>query len=216
MIGYYTVKGVAENTITIERSKFICSITSIDCEEDAKRFIESVDKKYPLANHHCYAYIADEMGRTFKFSDAGEPQGTAGMPIYLALKNRNFCKTIAVVTRYFGGIKLGAGGLTRAYGNCVTECLNSAEICFNKPVVFFKVTTDYDNYSNFIKFTDSSGFKRANTSFNDIVEIEFAIENNNADIAKFNSAVQDFFKGKKTATRLRDGYFDFQGEKCQK
>ncbi|MBQ0099814.1 MAG: YigZ family protein, partial [Firmicutes bacterium] len=124
---YLTVNGVFENLIVIEKSKFICYVKGISCEEEAKSFIEEIRKKNSLANHNCYAYIADEQGLIKKFSDDGEPQGTAGLPMLEALNNLNLKKVVSVVTRYFGGIKLGTGGLNRAYGNSVTECLKKSE-----------------------------------------------------------------------------------------
>ena len=110
------------------RSKFICSIKPVLDEVDAKKFIDTIKKKHSLATHNCYAYIADDKGLIQKFSDDGEPQGTAGLPMLEVLKNKRMFKTVAVVTRYFGGIKLGTGGLTKAYGNSVVECLNTSKI----------------------------------------------------------------------------------------
>ena len=87
--GYFTVDGEKENVIVIERSKFICSIKGINNEQEAKEFIEYIRKKHSIANHNCYAYIADDLGLIQKFSDAGEPQGTAGLPMLEVLKNKN-------------------------------------------------------------------------------------------------------------------------------
>ena len=91
---YFTVSGEANNTIVIDRSKFICAIKGIEDEDDAKAFIETVRKRFSLANHHCYAYIADDKGLIQKFSDAGEPQGTAGLPMLEVLKNKRIFKNI--------------------------------------------------------------------------------------------------------------------------
>lgn len=207
MTGYFAVKDIAEHTIVIERSKFICLIKQIENEEQAKSFLESVAKKYSLANHHCYAYIADENGNNFKFSDDGEPQGTAGMPILQALKNRNFCKTVAVVVRYFGGIKLGAGGLTRAYSNSVVECLNHAKILFYKPVIFYQIKTDYENYSNFLKVCKNHGLCVIDTDFSGDITLKFAIDNDEKSINNFLNLTADFFKGKNLPIKSGEGYF---------
>ena len=89
MSAYFTVSGEPENVTVIEKSRFICSLKNVNGEEEAREFIEKTRKKYSLANHHCYAYIADGEGRSFRFSDDGEPQGTAGLPILNALKSKN-------------------------------------------------------------------------------------------------------------------------------
>ena len=125
---YFTIDGLTENTTVIERSKFICALKGIENEEQAKEFIASVKKQHSLANHNCYAYIADEKGLIQKFSDDGEPQGTAGMPMLEILRAKGLYKTVAVVTRYFGGVKLGTGGLVRAYSGAVSDCAEKAKI----------------------------------------------------------------------------------------
>ena len=104
--GFFTLTEETENVIVIERSKFICNVKPINNEEEARAFIEEIRKRHSLANHCCYAYIADDKGLIQKFSDAGEPQGTAGLPMLEVLKNKRLYKTVAVVTRFFGGIKL--------------------------------------------------------------------------------------------------------------
>ena len=102
MNSFKTVKGIAEEVTVVQRSKFICTVKGVESEEDAKAFIAEIRKKHSLATHNCYAYIADEKGLIQKFSDDGEPQGTAGMPILNVLKSQSLYKTAAVVTRYFG------------------------------------------------------------------------------------------------------------------
>ena len=143
---YLSVQGMAENTIVIERSKFICTLREVADEEAAKQFIAGMRKTHSLATHNCYAYIADEIGNVMKYSDDGEPQGTAGMPMLEVLKNRKIMKTAAVVTRYFGGIKLGAGGLVRAYAESVSKALDSARIVENRLVKTGLLKLTYDQY----------------------------------------------------------------------
>ena len=106
---YLSVSGEYENETVIERSRFICKVKRISGEDEAKAFVEEVRKTHSTATHNCYAYVASEDGNIMKFSDDGEPQGTAGMPILEVLRNRGIMMTAVVVTRYFGGIKLGAG-----------------------------------------------------------------------------------------------------------
>ena len=108
---YLTVDGVTENTVEIKRSKFIATLSHVESGEDAEAFVRAVRKRYPDATHNCYAYIADELGNETRFSDDGEPGGRAGQPMLEVLKKRGVVRAAVVVTRYFGGIKLGAGGL---------------------------------------------------------------------------------------------------------
>ena len=111
---FLSVNGENISETVIERSKFITRVKRISGEDEAREFIESVRKKHSDATHNCYAYVASEDGNLMKFSDDGEPQGTAGMPMLDVLRNKKIMMTVAVVTRYFGGVKLGAGGLVRA------------------------------------------------------------------------------------------------------
>ena len=114
MEGYLSLVGGNITQKVIEKSKFITTSRHVEGEEEARAFISSVAEKYKDATHNCYAYIADSLGNFPRFSDDGEPQGTAGMPMLEAIKNSGLYETAVVVTRYFGGIKLGAGGLVRA------------------------------------------------------------------------------------------------------
>lgn len=122
----FTTIGNAEYTIenVIDKSRFIAAAVHVDTSEQAAEFVESKRRKYYDATHNCYAYI---VGDKAKFSDDGEPQGTAGMPIYECIKNNGLDCVCVVVTRYFGGVKLGAGGLVRAYSGACADVLRSAD-----------------------------------------------------------------------------------------
>ena len=205
---YFTVKNETENVIVIERSKFICNIKPVVDEIDAKNYIESLRKRHSLANHSCYAYIADEKGLVQKFSDAGEPQGTAGLPMLEVLKNKKIYKTVAVVTRYFGGIKLGTGGLTRAYGGSVTECLDKAIICdMNKAKVFY-VELEYEGYSRLLKVLSNTNVSVLKTEFNNSVIVKFAVKNEY--VTKFMVKLTDAFNGKINYIEEGEGFYDFK------
>jgi len=191
---FFTVKGQTENTIIIEHSKFICYIKGVEAENDAKAFIETIRKKHSLANHNCYAYIADDKGLIQKFSDDGEPQGTAGLPMLEVLKNKKIYKTVAVVTRYFGGIKLGTGGLTRAYSGSVSECLNKCEVLDMQPSFFLETELDYEGYSRLLKVLTGDNVRVISTDFLNIVTVKFAVKE------EFKSSIikrlSDAFNGK--------------------
>ena len=117
-------KTEAEFVYLVEKSRFIGSAIGVDSEEEARAFLSQIKKRYYDATHHCYAYYGD-FGQ--KFSDDGEPSGTAGLPILEAIRMQSLTNVLVVVTRYFGGIKLGGGGLVRAYGKTAGSVLSAAE-----------------------------------------------------------------------------------------
>ncbi|NNV07394.1 YigZ family protein [Geobacillus sp. C56-T2] len=140
---YYTVKGYGEQEIVIEKSRFICYISRAETEEEAIAFIQQIKKKHWDATHNCSAYLIGEHDQVQKANDDGEPSGTAGVPMLEVLKKKGLKDTVAVVTRYFGGIKLGAGGLVRAYSRAVTEGLKAAGIVERRLMRVMHVTIDY-------------------------------------------------------------------------
>ena len=116
--------------IEIKRSRFICHINQTKGVEAAKAFIHKIKNDYPDARHHCYAYIANKPSDSngYGFSDYNEPSGTAGMPIFTHLKHSSLGETTIVVVRYFGGVKLGTGGLARAYGDAAEKGLSEVKL----------------------------------------------------------------------------------------
>ena len=144
---YLTVDGVTENTVEIKRSKFIATLSHVESGEDAEAFVRAVRKRYPDATHNCYAYIADELGNETRFSDDGEPGGTAGQPMLEVLRKKGIVKAAVVVTRYFGGIKLGAGGLVAAYTDSVMEVLDASGIRRMTECAEVTVECDYSDHS---------------------------------------------------------------------
>lgn len=126
MTSYYIPSHPYSCEIEIKRSRFICHIKHTKGPEIAKEFIQQIKDQYPDARHHCYAFIANEPNNSsgFGFSDDNEPSGTAGMPIFTHLKHSSMGETTVVVVRYFGGIKLGTGGLARAYAEAAKKGLN--------------------------------------------------------------------------------------------
>lgn len=140
---YLSLSGEFKTEKIIEKSRFITVSKHIEGERQAKDFISSVAADNPYATHNCYAYVCDKQGNFIRFSDDGEPQGTAGMPMLEVLKSNNLREAAVVVARYFGGIKLGAGGLVRAYSGCVAENLRLAPQVVYTPCVGLKCTVDY-------------------------------------------------------------------------
>ena len=117
---YLSVRGEAVTERIVEKSRFIAFVAHTSGEAEVKAFLARVRGEHPQATHVCYGYIADEIGDDFGCDDDGEPSGTAGKPIYSALAAADVRRSLIAVVRYFGGIKLGAGGLTRAYREAAT------------------------------------------------------------------------------------------------
>ncbi|MCY7998948.1 YigZ family protein [Bacillus haynesii] len=140
---YLTVAGEGTYEIVIEKSRFICHLSRVSTEEEAQNFINHIKKQHWNATHNCSAYVIGENDQIQKANDDGEPSGTAGVPMLEVLKKRNLKDTCAVVTRYFGGIKLGAGGLIRAYGKSVSEGLNHVGVVERKLMRVMHTTVNY-------------------------------------------------------------------------
>lgn len=137
-----TITGEKVNEIVINKSRFITLVTNVYSIDDVKEKLKEIKKKYKEASHYCYAYIINGYQKS---SDDKEPSGTAGMPILNVLKNNDLNYILCVVIRYFGGIKLGAGGLVRAYSSSVKEVLEKCE--FGSLIPGFKLIIDFD-YEN--------------------------------------------------------------------
>lgn len=143
LTAYRTVKGYGEKEIVIEKSRFIAYVERAESEEEALAFIEAIKKKHWDATHNCSAYLIGEHDQYQKANDDGEPSGTAGVPMLEVLKKRELKDTVVVVTRYFGGIKLGAGGLIRAYTQATVAGLEAAGIVERSLHREIRVEIDY-------------------------------------------------------------------------
>lgn len=163
------VKESVYNELSINKSKFITHLLSISSLEDVKAKINEFKEKYKDATHVCYAYILDE--NTFKYYDDGEPSSTAGAPIYQTLKNNNLIYTLCVVIRYFGGIKLGVGGLIKAYTNSCLEALNKATLITYEVLTTYQITIDYSNYDKLSYFFKISDITPLNKEFKERIII---------------------------------------------
>ncbi|HPR18737.1 MAG TPA: YigZ family protein [Candidatus Cloacimonadota bacterium] len=141
---FYSVEQDRDVEIKIKRSIFIAHLHFAETMKDAKDFISSIAAEHKTANHNCWAYIVGDKGEMFHSSDAGEPGGTAGQPMLNALKKHDMTKIVAVVTRYFGGIKLGVPGLIEAYGKSVEEAINSQPLKKLVKYQEYNITTTYD------------------------------------------------------------------------
>lgn len=141
---YYTVKKEGNDQVIIQKSRFIGYIKRVESEEEAQNFIQDIKKKHHDATHNCSAYIIGENDQIQKANDDGEPTGTAGVPMLEVLKKQRLKDTAVVVTRYFGGIKLGAGGLIRAYGSTTSQAIKSTGVVKRQLMQGFSITVDYN------------------------------------------------------------------------
>lgn len=145
----YIIKNNIDDEQIIKNSRFITRLVKITKKDEVEDILNNVKKEYPKATHYCYAYIVNDYK---KASDDGEPGGTAGMPILNVLEKEDMTSVIAIVVRYFGGIKLGAGGLVRAYSSSVRDTLKKADKILLIEGVQIKITIPYDrqNELNYI------------------------------------------------------------------
>ena len=140
---YFTVKKEGSAEVMIKKSQFIGYVKRVETEEDAQAFIQSIKKKHHDATHNCSAYMVGEHDQIQKANDDGEPSGTAGVPILEVLKKKGLKDTAVVVTRYFGGIKLGAGGLIRAYGSTTSEAIRQTGVVQRQLMQGYSITVEY-------------------------------------------------------------------------
>lgn len=133
-MGKYVIARPAVSELVVEKSRFLCTLARVETEAEAQGFVRAMKKKYWDATHNCSAYIVGPDNRVERSNDDGEPSGTAGSPMLEVLCRKELYNTAAVVTRYFGGIKLGAGGLTRTYGKAVAQAVDEAGLAERVPM----------------------------------------------------------------------------------
>ncbi|MDY6915205.1 MAG: YigZ family protein [Candidatus Cloacimonadota bacterium] len=141
---FYSIKKNRNYRCKIKRSEFIAHLAYVETIEEAKEFISQISEEHKTATHNCWAYIVGEKGKTYHCSDAGEPSGTAGKPILNALKKNNMTNIAAVVTRYFGGVKLGIPGLIEAYGKTTEAAVKKSPLKKLIKTVDFQFSTTYE------------------------------------------------------------------------
>ena len=200
------IKETYENTIVIQKSEFITRIFRCDSIEEVEEKLSWVRKKHYDAKHNCYSYILGDNQEIQKASDDGEPQKTAGAPILDVLKKNNMTNILAVVTRYFGGILLGAGGLVRAYSSSTSECLKKAKLYDIKYQEKFSLTVSYQGYNTLLKVLPYINILE--TSFTDMVILIAS-----CDIDKYDELKEDLYKYKISDGILSDlGQFQIEVE----
>jgi len=177
---YFSILNPVETTIKIKRSEFIGNVKKVKTEEEAKEFIKQVSSKYRNATHNCWAYKVE--GNKFNYSDDGEPSGTAGKPIFGVIEKHNLMNIAIVVTRYFGGVKLGVRGLIDAYSQCAEETIINSKIGKYIDLNIYEVKTDYSKYAEIERLLKRlNGWKIIENEFTADVKFEIAIEENKED-----------------------------------
>ncbi|TJX14697.1 YigZ family protein [Tissierella creatinini] len=172
---YRTVKEYGQDETIINKSKFIGYASPIDSEEGALEFIEMIKTKHKDATHNVYAYVYGEDSNIQRFSDDGEPSGTAGIPVLQVIKKEDLRNVVVVVTRYFGGIKLGGGGLIRAYTKSAKIGLDAGEIVDMTIHTKLRIIVDYTLFGKFENFLSNSGYKAEDMIYKEKVEIHIYV-----------------------------------------
>lgn len=199
-----TVHGRCESEKIIEKSRFLTYSAHVESEEEARAFIAEIRSKHSLATHVCFAFISDKTGNLQRFSDDGEPQGTAGVPILEVLKAKKLFETAVAVVRYFGGIKLGAGGLVRAYSSSAAENLDGADIRVVETCMEIAATVDYTGIDGVQKYISSKPCSLLNTDYGEKVRFSVAVKKRDAE--DFCAELVDYMQGRVQIERGREYY----------
>lgn len=199
---YKSVKQCSEAEYTVNRSRFIGRCFPVDSEEAALCLLGDIRKKHWDATHNCFAYRIGENAAA-RFSDDGEPGGTAGKPIMDVLTGRELTNVLCVVTRYFGGILLGAGGLVRAYSKSAAEAVAKAGVVSYLPGTILDIPMDYSRYGALEGFIRANAEVR-NVTFAQNVVVTVAVEDTN--LLKFMKEVTERSDGRCTPVTIGTGY----------
>lgn len=178
----------------IKKSKFICHVKRVSSEEEARDFINAIKKEHYKATHNCSAFIIGEQSDIKRTSDDGEPSGTAGVPMLGVLEHHHITNSCVVVTRYFGGIKLGAGGLIRAYAGSVAQAVREIGLVEIKEQVVLGITLSYSQYQEFANFLKDHQLAEQDPLFTDQVTTTIFVDKENT--SSITAALVEFYNGK--------------------
>ena len=195
---FRTIKEDGQVQEEIKKSRFICHAKRVYSEEEARDFITAIKKEHYKATHNCSAFIIGERSEIKRTSDDGEPSGTAGVPMLGVLENHNLTNICVVVTRYFGGIKLGAGGLIRAYAGSVALAVKEIGIIEIKEQAGIAIQMSYAQYQEYGNFLKEHNLIELETNFTDQVDTMIYVDKEKKENIK--AALVEFFNGKVTLT----------------
>ena len=195
---FRTIKEDGQVQEEIKKSRFICHAKRVYSEEEARDFITAIKKEHYKATHNCSAFIIGELSEIKRTSDDGEPSGTAGVPMLGVLENHNLTNICVVVTRYFGGIKLGAGGLILAYAGSVALAVKEIGIIEIKEQAGIAIQMSYAQYQEYGNFLKEHNLIELETNFTDQVDTMIYVDKEEKENIK--AALVEFFNGKVTLT----------------
>ena len=185
-----------------KKSRFIAHVYNVSSDEEAEQYINAVKKKYWDARHNCYAYIIGDKGQIQRFSDDGEPQGTAGKPILDIIAATGLVNCLIIVTRYFGGVLFGTGGLIRAYQASAKAGLDVSAVCTG---IKANITADYNSYGKLQYICNEQGVDVLNTGFGADVDMELVVKAETA--GAFEKKITDAFSGNITLKNKKNVNF---------
>ena len=191
---YRTITQDGQAQEEIKKSRFICHAKRVYSEEEARDFIAAIKKEHYKATHNCSAFIVGEKSEIKRTSDDGEPSGTAGVPMLGVMENHQLTNVCFVVTRYFGGIKLGAGGLIRAYAGSVALAIKEIGLIEIKEQAGLRLKMSYSQYQNFDNFLKAEDLIEFDTEFTDLVATTIYI--NKQEKEPLEQKLIEFFNGK--------------------
>lgn len=200
-------EGVYESEI--KRSRFICALAPADSEEAAREFVQRIREEHPSATHNCFAYVIGPEGWIHKASDDGEPGGTAGTPMLQVLLRREVRDVVAVVTRYYGGVQLGAGGLVRAYGGAVSAALDEIGTVERQRMALVTVAVDHQRAGRLENDLRAAGRAVREVSYAADVRIELGVPE--PELEAFRGWLADVTAGAATARVGGFAYVDRRG-----
>lgn len=188
-----------------KKSRFIATLRKCESEAEALSFIEETKKKYWDARHNCYAYCLGDRGELTRCSDDGEPGGTAGRPMLEVLLGEGIRNAAVVVTRYFGGVLLGTGGLVRAYTRAVQEGLRHCTLGRMRPGVELLVTTDYNGIGKILYLLKNAGIEPVSSEYTDRVTLRLVLPASGAEAVK--GSMVEAVGGKVKFEKIKELYF---------
>ncbi len=202
---YKTVAGESQTLLTEKKSRFISHVMPVETEEAALSYLSKIRGEYPDARHNVYAYVIDE-NNIFRYSDDGEPGGTAGMPVLDTIRNAGIVDVIVVVTRYFGGTLLGTGGLVRAYSQSAKQGLEKSGIVIRTLCDIVSIKTDYDMVGKLQYFLASSVATVEDTVYEDGVTFFAAVPK--TDTIRFIDQITETTNGRAETEVVAEKYID--------
>lgn len=206
MDDYYVIHSPGEGEYIDRKSRFIGHVMPVGSESEAIALIDQVRRKYWDARHNCYGFIVGDNGEIARFSDDGEPGGTAGRPILDVLNGLRLRNVLVVVTRYFGGTLLGTGGLVRAYTQATREALDNANIRHLIKAVRIKIVTDYNLAGKLKYYFETDHITLDDTIYTDKVENRITVAE--TAVSEVMNRITEITGGSAEASVIENGYFE--------